>query len=111
MTRLLFCASFVIAAVLTQAENASAQPAQNAPTTMTYHCSANSDEECKYFLYRSDCKEAPARNGHPSLVYTHTVISQFSLKVGESKTFQDLPPNTAICSPLGGRLVFRDCIR
>lgn len=111
MTRLLLCVSFIIAVALSLADDANAQPAQSARTAVTYYCSASSHGECKYILYRSDCKDGPANNGHPSLVCTHTVVAQFSLKAGESKSFRDLPPNTTVCNPHEGRSAFRDCIR
>ena len=105
----------ILAAILAlSTAAASAEPVQLAGstrTTSTYSCGAGLFGECPFLLYTSDCKEAPARNGHPSLVCTHAVFAEFKLKNGESKTFKDIPPNVKQCQPRNGKLSFPDCLR
>ncbi len=114
MMRTLRSSLFLAAVLVLCAAAASAQPIQQAGagrTTSTYSCGAGLLGECPFLLYTSDCKEAPARNGQPSLVCTHTVFAEFKLKNGESKTFNDMPPNVKQCQPRNGKLSFPDCLR
>lgn len=114
MTKLFLCTSFVLAAVLALTDSASAQqarPTGGTRTTSTYSCAASPMGQCAFLLYTSDCKEGPLTNGHPTLVCKHAVVANFMLKPGESKTFQDLPPNTKQCQPRNGKLAFPDCMR
>jgi len=80
-------------------------------TTSTYSCGASPQGACSFLLYTSDCKEAGVRNGHPSLVCTHEVFAAFTLKPGESKTFDRMPAGVKQCQPKGDRLVFPECMR
>lgn len=93
-----------------------AQPAQPRQaivirTTSTYSCGSSPAGECRFLLYTSDCREAGIRNGHPSLACTHEVFAEFSLKPGESKTFDRMPPGVKQCQPRNGRLVFPGCMQ
>lgn len=93
---------------------ASAQPAKQpvvVRTTSTYSCGTGPGGECAFLLYTSDCKEAGVRNGYPALVCTHEVFAEFTLKEGESKTFDRMPPGVKQCQPRNGKLVFPDCMR
>lgn len=101
-------------ALIIAAAMASAQPPQQsrAPrTTVTYKCGASPAGACPFLLYTSDCKEAGVRNGYPSLVCTHEVFAEFSLKPGQSKTFDQLPPGVKQCQARNGKLAFPDCMR
>lgn len=62
-------------------------------TKTTYSCGSSPAGGCAFLPYTSDCKEVGARNGHPVLACTHEVFADFSLKPGESKTFDPIPPN------------------
>ena len=87
------------------------QPASVSRTTSTYTCNGSPLGECAFLLYASDCKEAGVRNGSPSLVCTHSLFAEFTLKTGETKTFQDLPAGVKQCQPRDGKLAFPDCMR
>jgi hypothetical protein len=104
-----------LALVLTCAAFAAgAQPAPQpllARTTTTYGCSSSESGECRFILYTSDCRKGGARDAHPSVGCTYALFAEFSLKVGESKTFDPIPPNVKQCQPRNGRLVFPDCAR
>lgn len=102
--------ALALAATIAAAEPAR-QPSQGRSTT-TYSCGASPAGACSYLLYTSDCKDGAVKNGHPALVCTHEVFAEFSLKPGESKTFDRLPPGVKQCQPRkGGLLVFADCMR
>lgn len=93
---------------------ASAQPATlqlGGGTTSTYSCGASPAGACAFLLYTSTCRETGVRNGHPSLVCNHEVFAAFTLKPGESKTFDRLPAGVKQCRPRNGKLVFPDCMR
>lgn len=93
---------------------AGAQPAQKQPllvrTSASYSCGAGPSSGCPFLLYTSDCKEGAVKNGYPSLVCTHEVFAEFTLKPGESKKFDSLPPNVKQCQPRNGRLAFPECM-
>ncbi|CAN7569742.1 hypothetical protein [Massilia sp. LjRoot122] len=112
-TRLRACLALALAlpAMIASAQTAQ-QPQQPRVIriTTTYSCGSSPAGQCPFLLYTSDCKEAGARNGHPSLVCTHEVFAEFSLKPGESKTFDRIPPGVKQCQPRNGRLVFPDCM-
>jgi len=80
-------------------------------TSSTYTCGASPLGECAFLLYTSDCREAEAKNGAPTLVCTHALFAQFKLKNGESKHFADMPPGVKQCQAQNGKLVFPDCMR
>ena len=80
-------------------------------TTTTYSCGSSPAGGCPFLLYTSDCKETGVRNGHPVLACTHEVFADFSLKPGESKTFDPIPPHVKQCQPRNGRLVFPECMQ
>lgn len=107
--------SFVLSAALASAAAiAGGEPARQPPqgrTTTTYSCGASPAGACSYLLYTSDCKEGAVKNGYPALVCTHEVFAEFSLKPGESKTFDRLPPGVKQCQLPKGRKVFADCMR
>ena len=80
--------------------------------TSTFRCGGSPSGECAFLLYSSECHEGSLKNGHPVLVCTHELISEFSLKVGESKTFNNLPANVKKCeSRPNVKPKFPDCVR
>ncbi len=106
--------AFLALGITCAAFAAGAQPAPQAlvvRTTTTYGCSSSESGECRFILYSVDCREGAARDGHPPPGCTYALFAEFSLKVGESKTFDPIPPNVKQCQPRNGRLVFPDCTR
>ncbi len=80
-------------------------------TASTYTCQQSPAAPCQFLLYHTDCKEAGVKNGYPALACSVAVFAEFSLKPGESKTFDPIPHNVKQCQPRNGRLVFPECMQ
>lgn len=101
------------------AATGSAVAFSQAPTTpvvkknsATYRCDSSPSGECAFLLYSSTCTDGPLKNGHPVLLCTHEFFSEFSLKVGESRVLENLPPIIKQCSaPPNSKPKFPDCVR
>jgi hypothetical protein len=91
--------------------------AQTAPpivkaSSMTFRCDSSASGECAFLLYSSECKEGGLKNDHPVLLCTHEFLSEFSLKAGQSKAINNLPPNVKQCNlPPNVKPKFPDCVR
>jgi hypothetical protein len=102
----------VIDQTTTKLVTTTATAATTATTSRTMSCGSQVDGECSYLLYSSDCNEGNPKNGHRVLVCTHEVISEFSLKPGESRSFTNLAGNVKQCSSLPKeKPKFPDCMQ
>ena len=77
----------------------------------TYRCDSSAVGECVFLLYSSACTVGPVKNEHPVLLCTHEFVTEFSLKVGESRVMEGLPANTKQCIAPNGKPSFPDCAR
>ncbi|WP_281913996.1 hypothetical protein [Massilia varians] len=81
-------------------------------TSATYRCDRSPSGECAFLLYSSTCLDGPLKNGHAVLLCTHEFLAEFSLKVGESRTMEDLPTSVKQCgAPPDAKPRFPDCAR
>ncbi|MFC0254046.1 hypothetical protein [Massilia consociata] len=103
--------AFTVLAAIFAASPAFAQVATPAASTapITHRCDSSPAGQCWYVLYTSACREGPAKNGRPSLVCTKEFLTEFSLKVGESKTLAHAPAGTRHCPVGRDKPVFPDC--
>jgi len=83
------------------------------PLTETeFRCSSASSSECHFVLYAEDCKETDMVNGRPSLVCTKSLLQEFTLKVGQTKKFSNLPVGYRQCAAKPGeKPSFPACIK
>jgi hypothetical protein len=80
--------------------------------SMTFRCDSSASGECAFLLYTSECKEGSLKNDHLVLLCTQEYLTEFSLKVGESKAIKNLPPNVKQCNlPPNAKPKFPDCAR
>lgn len=93
--------------------SAQAAPAPLASkTSSTYRCDSSASGECAILLYSSECTESDMKNQHPVLLCTHAFITEFSMKVGESRSVEGLPSNVKQCNaPPNVKPKFPDCAR
>jgi hypothetical protein len=81
-------------------------------SSMTFRCDSSASGECAFLLYTSECKEGGLKNDHPVLLCTHEFLTEFTLKAGESKAINKLPPNVRQCNlPPNVKPKFPDCVR
>jgi len=59
-------------------------------TSATYRCDSSPSGECAFLLYASTCTDGPLKNGYPVLLCTNEFVSEFSLKVGESRVIENI---------------------